>query len=173
MEVKSIAECSNGSIQQYFRPSLSYHLSLRSLFCLFLSVAVLHKRYCTCVSKKTDTCILLEPKYKRCRFSRQLKLTSSLNLFSSMWSSWRFHWLINELSLIFLILFRSRTNSLRSWRLSMPSTFCISLPAMIGRAWIAHGRKFKILNFWNSNFKTCRVPTKMDNLKLKWLIVFR
>ena len=30
MQVKSIAECS-------FRPSLSYHLSLRSLFCLFLS----------------------------------------------------------------------------------------------------------------------------------------
>ena len=26
-----------GSILQYFRPSLSYHLSLRSLFCLFLS----------------------------------------------------------------------------------------------------------------------------------------
>ena len=25
------------SILQYFRPSLSYHLSLRSLFCLFLS----------------------------------------------------------------------------------------------------------------------------------------
>ena len=37
MEVKSIAECSNGNIMQYFRPSLSYHLSLRSLFCLFLS----------------------------------------------------------------------------------------------------------------------------------------
>ena len=34
---KSIAECSKGSILQYFRPSLSYHLSLRSLFCLFLS----------------------------------------------------------------------------------------------------------------------------------------
>ena len=29
------AECSKGSIPQYFRPSLSYHLSLRSLFCLF------------------------------------------------------------------------------------------------------------------------------------------
>ena len=29
MQVKSIAECSNGSILQYFRPSLSYHLSLR------------------------------------------------------------------------------------------------------------------------------------------------
>ena len=28
MQVKSIAECSNGSILQYFRPSLSYHLSL-------------------------------------------------------------------------------------------------------------------------------------------------
>ena len=28
MQVKSIAECSKGSILQYFRPSLSYHLSL-------------------------------------------------------------------------------------------------------------------------------------------------
>ena len=37
MQVKSIAECSKGSILQYFQPSLSYHLSLRSLFCLFLS----------------------------------------------------------------------------------------------------------------------------------------
>ena len=37
MQVKSIAECSKGSILQYFRPSSSYHLSLRSLFCLFLS----------------------------------------------------------------------------------------------------------------------------------------
>ena len=31
MQVKS------GSILRYFRPSLSYHMSLRSLFCLFLS----------------------------------------------------------------------------------------------------------------------------------------
>ena len=31
MKVKSIAEYSKGSILQYFRPSLSYHLSLRSL----------------------------------------------------------------------------------------------------------------------------------------------
>ena len=31
-----MAECSNGSILQYFGLSLSYHLSLRSLFCLFL-----------------------------------------------------------------------------------------------------------------------------------------
>ena len=37
MQVKSIAECSKWSILQYFRPSLSYHLSLRSLFCLLLS----------------------------------------------------------------------------------------------------------------------------------------
>ena len=37
MQVKSIAECSKGSILQYFRPSLSYHLSLRSLVCLFLN----------------------------------------------------------------------------------------------------------------------------------------
>ena len=33
MQVKSIAEW---SILQYFRPSLSYHLTSRSLFCLFL-----------------------------------------------------------------------------------------------------------------------------------------
>ena len=38
MQVKSSAECSKGSILQYFRPSLSYHWSLRYLFCLFLSV---------------------------------------------------------------------------------------------------------------------------------------
>ena len=37
MQVKSIAKCSRGSILQYFWPSLSYSLSLRSLFCLFLS----------------------------------------------------------------------------------------------------------------------------------------
>ena len=40
MQVKNIAEC----FLQYFQPSLSYHLSLRSLFCLFLSgrFTVLH-----------------------------------------------------------------------------------------------------------------------------------
>ena len=37
MQVKSIAECSTGSILHFFWPSLSYHLSLRSLFCLVLS----------------------------------------------------------------------------------------------------------------------------------------
>ena len=37
MQVKSIAECAIWSVLQYFRPSLSYHLSVRSLFCLFLS----------------------------------------------------------------------------------------------------------------------------------------
>ena len=37
MQVKSIAECSQRSILQYFRPSLGCHLSLRSLLCLFLS----------------------------------------------------------------------------------------------------------------------------------------
>ena len=31
MQVKGIAECSKGRILQYFRPSLSYHLSLRPL----------------------------------------------------------------------------------------------------------------------------------------------
>ena len=37
MQVKSIAECSKGSILQYFWSSLSYVSSFRSLFCLFLS----------------------------------------------------------------------------------------------------------------------------------------
>ena len=35
MQVKRIVECSKGTILQYFRPSLGYYLSLRSLFCLF------------------------------------------------------------------------------------------------------------------------------------------
>ena len=37
MQVERVAECSKGSILQYFRPSISYNLSLISLFCLFLS----------------------------------------------------------------------------------------------------------------------------------------
>ena len=37
IQLKSIAKCSKGSCLQYFRPSLSYQLSLRPLFCLFLS----------------------------------------------------------------------------------------------------------------------------------------
>ena len=37
MQVKSIVECSKGSIMQYFWPSLSYQLSLRPIFCLILS----------------------------------------------------------------------------------------------------------------------------------------
>ena len=36
LQVKSIADCSR-SILQYFRPSLSYHMSLIYLFCLFVS----------------------------------------------------------------------------------------------------------------------------------------
>ena len=36
MKVKSIAECSKGSILQYFRPSLCYHFLIRPLLCLFL-----------------------------------------------------------------------------------------------------------------------------------------
>ena len=37
MQAKGIADCSKGSILQYFRPVLSYNLSLRTLSCLFLS----------------------------------------------------------------------------------------------------------------------------------------
>ena len=31
MQIKSMAECSKGSILQYFRPSLSYHFSIKTL----------------------------------------------------------------------------------------------------------------------------------------------
>ena len=37
MQVKSIAECSKGSIVQYFRSSLSYHFVFKTFFYLFLS----------------------------------------------------------------------------------------------------------------------------------------
>ena len=37
MQIKSIAECSPWSILQYLQASLSYHLPLRSMFCLILS----------------------------------------------------------------------------------------------------------------------------------------
>ena len=37
MQVKSIAECSNGSILQYFLPPLSHHLPLRLCFVYLLS----------------------------------------------------------------------------------------------------------------------------------------
>ena len=37
MQVKSIAESFKRSILQYFQPLLSYHLSFRSLFGLFLN----------------------------------------------------------------------------------------------------------------------------------------
>ena len=56
MQVKSITECSNWSILQYFRPSLSYNLSLRSLFCLFLSGRFTQVLLFIGVRTKVDTC---------------------------------------------------------------------------------------------------------------------
>ena len=67
MQVKSIAECSKGSILQYFRPSLWYHLLLRSLFCLFLSsrfTQVLLYFHCTLQNKKKS--FYKYQKYFRC-----------------------------------------------------------------------------------------------------------
>ena len=49
MQVKSIAECSKGSILRYFRPSLSYHSSLRSLFSLFWSGRLRQRLLYCCV----------------------------------------------------------------------------------------------------------------------------
>ena len=65
MQVKSIAEFSKGSILQYFRPSLSYHLPSRPLFCLFLRgrlrPVLLYITVHACL-KNGLTHMLLEPK---------------------------------------------------------------------------------------------------------------
>ena len=54
MQVKSIAECSKGSILQYIRLSLSHHLSLTSLLCLFWSGRLRQGLlYCLMVSHNT------------------------------------------------------------------------------------------------------------------------
>ena len=45
MKVKSIAECSKGSILQYFWPALSDNRSWKPIL-VFLRVAVLHRFYC-------------------------------------------------------------------------------------------------------------------------------
>ena len=46
MKAKSIAECSKGSILQYFWPALSNDLSWKPIS-VFLRVADLHRFYCT------------------------------------------------------------------------------------------------------------------------------
>ena len=51
LQVKSIAECSKGSILQYFQPSLSYQLSLRSLLCLsYTGFTAASLKYSACQS---------------------------------------------------------------------------------------------------------------------------
>ena len=53
MQVESNAECPKGSILQYYRPSLSYHLSLRYLFCLFL-IGHLRQVYCIAIKRSSE-----------------------------------------------------------------------------------------------------------------------
>ena len=60
MKVKSIAECSMGSILQYFWPSLSYHLSLRSVFCQFLSGHFTQDLHIS-ISLNTSTLLFISP----------------------------------------------------------------------------------------------------------------
>ena len=63
MQVKSIAEYSKGSILQYFWPSLSYHLSLRSLsiFSGHFTQVLLYSEYITQVLLATDACLTADP----------------------------------------------------------------------------------------------------------------
>ena len=70
MQVKSIAECSNGSIVQYFRPSLSYHLPLSIfewLYCTRLRLSCTLKEdvfilsVSSCVMTKDKKCFQISP----------------------------------------------------------------------------------------------------------------
>ena len=48
MKVESIAECSKGSILQFFWPAfLKMIIGIENQFSVFLRVAVLHRFYCT------------------------------------------------------------------------------------------------------------------------------
>ena len=111
MQVISIAECSKGSILQYFWPSLSYHLSLRSLFCLFW-VAVLHRFYCRSTSliwASTTTPTLsykaldcIQYQYNLCKFEKcqekKTPLTWNRVLKANILVSWQTLTLVRESS---------------------------------------------------------------------------
>ena len=90
MQVKTFADCSKGSILQYFRPSLSYHLSLRFLFCLFLSgrLRIFYRIYYTSIREYSQfytKIIYLD----QCKFTNGLEgsvdliITGSLKISSS------------------------------------------------------------------------------------------
>ena len=60
MQVKCIAKCFKWSILQTLRPSFSYHLSLSSLFCLFLRGRFTQvAQSVTCLA--TDACLTADP----------------------------------------------------------------------------------------------------------------
>ena len=57
--------------------------------------------------------------------------------------------------------------------------FCLSKPMQMGQHmtfWYLHWWKFKIskiLNFIDSDFKTCSILQNINSFKFKWSIVFR
>ena len=140
MQVKSIAECSKGRILQYFQRSLSYHLSLRSWFCLFL----------------------------RCRFTQVLLyITGPIE-------NQKFIRVNNNSALIearvFIRLYTvkwtkgSNANNWNSLIITSSMREILQLNMTIEETcnFYPHGWKLKIsqiLNLWNSNLKTCCMPT--------------
>ena len=82
MQAKSIAECSKGSILQCFQPSFTYHLSLRSLFCLYLSGCLLQIYCINLFSHSNKLEISFDLKYKNMEklsfFFLALKLSDSV-----------------------------------------------------------------------------------------------
>ena len=85
MQVKSNAECSKGSILQYFGPSLSYHLSLRSFFFLFLSGHL--RQVLLYIHQKTiSALLLLGPHCKKAWICCMLKRKTQTSLsISNAW----------------------------------------------------------------------------------------
>ena len=57
IKVERIAECSKGSILQYFRPSLSDNWAWKPIFSL-LKVIVFHRFYCTCLKYFVQVCLI-------------------------------------------------------------------------------------------------------------------
>ena len=94
-QVKSIVECSKGSFLQYFRPSLSYQLSFRPLFCLFLSGRCTQV-YCTCICTFYAFVHLQKMSFKAIHFNTNYKSTNLKDQFDIWLSGHKVFFMLNS-----------------------------------------------------------------------------
>ena len=94
-----------GSILQYFRPSLSYHLSLRSLFCLFLSgrftQVLLYNTLWIDTSSKEPFClkVLNSSKWQFVEWAhRRKKALPNYSIESKQWLIFKISWEVRTLT---------------------------------------------------------------------------